>query len=325
MKQQGLTGYELSKDWFDFAFANTDLVSPNHSALMFWIIEKWNRLKKAAKFGLPTDDAMTAIGIRNWRTYKNTLDDLVKWGFVEMVEKSRNQYTANIIAIVKNTVANESAYVKNTVAPEESATVKNTKASQKHCQKHCRSTVDIIKGYKGLNTVKDLNSSVTNVTGAEEISGSDPGLGMSEKKERKKTSAQKKKEKAGDVTDHWHALVEVWFEFNKKNFDGFEPSFKGSDPKHLKTIVEILRKRSINRGLEWTQETARKTLWKFFEHSYTDEWLRKNFLLQNLERQLDKIIKNGTGTTTAAKSGLDYLKASIAADLEKLASNGGNY
>lgn len=306
MKQQGLTGYELSKDWFDFAFANTDLVSPNHSALMFWIIEKWNRLKKAAKFGLPTDDAMTAMGIRNWRTYKNTLDDLVTWGFVLMVEKSKNQYTANIIAIVKNAKA-----------PEESAPAKNTNASQKHEQKHGRSTVDIIKGYKGLNTVNGLNSSATNVAGANQNEGSDPGLGIPPKK-GKKVARKKEKKVPEETTPHWQALVDVWFDFNKTRFNGFEPSFKGADPKHLKTILGNLQKRSIARGIEWNETAAKDTFRKFLEHSAADAWLSQNFLLQNLERQLDKIINNGTGNAKAQSGNGTGAQGTVASAFSKI-------
>ena len=39
-----MTGYELSRDWFDFCFENPDKVKPTHAALYFFAIEHCNRL-----------------------------------------------------------------------------------------------------------------------------------------------------------------------------------------------------------------------------------------------------------------------------------------
>lgn len=107
-----LTGYELSRQWFNFAFENTELISPNHAALYFYAIERWNRLGKKERFGLPAEEAKEAIGIKNYRTFKKTFDDLVEWGFFDLIQKSKNQFTANVIAIVKNTKANTKALDK---------------------------------------------------------------------------------------------------------------------------------------------------------------------------------------------------------------------
>lgn len=92
-------GYSLSRQWYDFAFENPDKVSPNHCALWFWIIELCNRLGWKEKFGLPTVYSMEAMGVRSYNTYKAALNDLISWGFIKLIEKSQNQYTANIIAI----------------------------------------------------------------------------------------------------------------------------------------------------------------------------------------------------------------------------------
>ncbi|MDD4225978.1 MAG: hypothetical protein PHU98_06280 [Mariniphaga sp.] len=53
-----------------------------------------------------------AIGIKNYRTFKKTFDDLIEWGFIILIEKSKNQYSANIIAIVQNTKAHTKASTK---------------------------------------------------------------------------------------------------------------------------------------------------------------------------------------------------------------------
>ena len=125
-----LKGYELSRDWFDFCFENPELVKPTHTALYFFAIEHCNRLGWKSKFGLPTQMAMDAIGVKNWRTYSKAFDDIVDWGFFKLLEKSKNQYSATVIAIVKNTKASTKAL---------------TKAMQKHSQKQSNSIVDIIK------------------------------------------------------------------------------------------------------------------------------------------------------------------------------------
>ena len=107
-----LTSYDLSRMWFDWAFENPDLISPNHAALYFFCIEHCNRLGWKSKFGLPTNMAKDAIGIKNYKTYINTLSDLSNWGFIIWVEKSKNQYSSNIIELVKNTKATTKAYTK---------------------------------------------------------------------------------------------------------------------------------------------------------------------------------------------------------------------
>lgn len=107
-----MTSYELSRQFFDWSFENPEKVNTNHIALYFFIIEHCNRLGWKEKFGLPTTMAKEAIGIRNYRTYINTLNDLIEFGFIKLIEKSKNQYSSNIIAIVKNTKAHTKALDK---------------------------------------------------------------------------------------------------------------------------------------------------------------------------------------------------------------------
>ena len=95
-----MNGYELSKGWFDWAFENPEKISPNHSAIYFFAIEHCNRLGWRDKFGFPTQMAMDAIGIKKHQTYTRYLNDLVDWGFIIMVQRSSNQYSANIISLI---------------------------------------------------------------------------------------------------------------------------------------------------------------------------------------------------------------------------------
>lgn len=145
-----LKGYDLSRTFFNWCFENPEKVNPNHIAMYFFIVEHCNRLGWKEKFGLPTTMVKDAIGIRNYRTYINTLNDLVDFGFIKMIEKSKNQYSSNIIAIVKNTKAPAKAL---------------DKALQKHSQKQGKS-IDSIDKQETNNkeliykTVKHLSLSV---------------------------------------------------------------------------------------------------------------------------------------------------------------------
>jgi hypothetical protein len=94
-----MNSYELSRKWFDWTFENPERINPNHTALYFFIIEHCNRLGWKEKFGLPTTMAKEAIGIRSYNTYINTLNDLVEFGFIKLIEKSKNQYSSNIVAL----------------------------------------------------------------------------------------------------------------------------------------------------------------------------------------------------------------------------------
>ena len=125
-----MNGYELSRKWFDWCFENPERISPNHTALYFFVIEHCNRLGWKAKFGLPTTMVKEAIGIRSYNTYINTLNDLVDFGFVVMIEKSKNQYSSNIVALSNFDKAHDKAL---------------DKALIKHTTKQCESNSSIVK------------------------------------------------------------------------------------------------------------------------------------------------------------------------------------
>jgi len=77
--------------------------------------------------------AMSAIWIKNWRTYSLWLKDLEDYWFIVFIERSKNQYSANIISIF--------ACVKNTIATTKAL----DKAVHRHSTKHSSSTVGIDK------------------------------------------------------------------------------------------------------------------------------------------------------------------------------------
>lgn len=104
--------FKLLRDFWDFAFENPEKISPSHCALYCFIINHSNRLGQKRKLGLPSGMAKEAIGIKCYKSYIKTLNDLVAWGFIEMLEKSTNQYSSNIVALVFNDKATTKAYDK---------------------------------------------------------------------------------------------------------------------------------------------------------------------------------------------------------------------
>lgn len=145
-----MNSYELSRKWFDFCFLNPEKIRPSHSALYFFAIEHCNRLGWKEKFGFPTTMAMEAIGIKNYKTFISTLNELVEWKFIYLIERSKNQHSSNIIALVKNTKALGKAL---------------DKALTKHTAKQVQSTVSIDK---------PLNKEQTNNKQEDDIKFEDP-------------------------------------------------------------------------------------------------------------------------------------------------------
>lgn len=139
-----MNSYELSRSFTDWCFSNPEKVKPIHYAIYFFAIEHCNRLGWKGKFGFPSQMVMEAIGVKNWRTYSSGLDELVEFGFIEMIEISKNQYSSNIIAIVKNTKAHTKALDKAL-----------SKHIQKHSTKHSQSTVSIDKQLNNITRNKE--------------------------------------------------------------------------------------------------------------------------------------------------------------------------
>ncbi len=94
-----MNGYDLHRQWFDFAFANQGLVTPTHTAMYAWFVELNNRMGWVNQFNCPASQTMAAIGVKHHSTYKKTFDDLVEFGFVKGIEEAKNQWTACVIAL----------------------------------------------------------------------------------------------------------------------------------------------------------------------------------------------------------------------------------
>lgn len=139
--------FKLTRAFWDFAFENPEKIKPNHCALYLFIVEHCNRLGWKHKFGLPTTMVKDAIGIRSYNTYITTLNDLVEFGLIDLIEKSKNQYSSNIIAISNFNKAQDKAL---------------DKALIKHVTKQSESNIQSIDSINKQDTIIPINKITNN-------------------------------------------------------------------------------------------------------------------------------------------------------------------
>jgi hypothetical protein len=159
------SGYNLSRQWFDFAFENPEIISPNHAAIYFFAIEHCNRLGWREKFGFPTQMAMDAIGIKKHSTYIRYFNDLVNWGFFKLVQKSSNQYSANIICLTNALPKTGKALgkaIKNHAAKQMKSMGQSTGQSKRSINKPINNKP--INLNKPINYISNENASDENTT-----------------------------------------------------------------------------------------------------------------------------------------------------------------
>ena len=86
------SGYELSRNFWNWAFDNPEKIKPIHSAIFFFALEHCNRMGNKEKFGFPSQMTMDAIGVKKYQTYGKALHDLENGGLL-LFMRSKNQYS----------------------------------------------------------------------------------------------------------------------------------------------------------------------------------------------------------------------------------------
>lgn len=94
-----MNGYDLSRSWFEWCHQTKEKYSTNHAALYFYLIELCNSLNWKASFGIPTLHTMDVLSIKKHKTYYDTLQNLADWGFIEILEKAKNQHQSTRICL----------------------------------------------------------------------------------------------------------------------------------------------------------------------------------------------------------------------------------
>lgn len=111
-----------------------------------------------------------------------------------------------------------------------------------------------------------------------------------------------------DAESYWANLIKVYYSFCYEKFNE-KPSFSGSDPHDMHEIIRSLKQRAADQKVEWTEEIAMLRWREFLGRAFQDEWLSKNWLLSNLDRQKNKVFlnlishKNGTHQQQASSVG----------------------
>jgi hypothetical protein len=126
--------FEIMRKFWDYCFKNPDRINTNHVAIFCFIVEHCNRLGWKEKFGLPTMMVCEAVGIKSINTYSKAFNELVKMGLIKLIQKSKNQWSANVIAISFFKEANEVAL-----------DIARAKHLRKHKDGTCDSTDTIIR------------------------------------------------------------------------------------------------------------------------------------------------------------------------------------
>ena len=141
--------FELNRFFWNFAFNNPEKIKPNHCAIYYFSLEHCNRLGWKKKFGFPTSMVLEATGIKSYSVYKKAFDELVSYGFFEVIEYSKNQYSSNIIALKENYKALDKALDKSL-----------DKAFIKHATKQSESTIQSIDSIDKQYTINNKTNNI---------------------------------------------------------------------------------------------------------------------------------------------------------------------
>jgi hypothetical protein len=288
-----MTGYELTRQWWDFSFENQDLVGSKHCALYMWIIEKNNRLGWVENFGFPMDEAGAAIGIRKIQTVREALNDLVEWGFVRMVIKSQNQYKANVISIINCTIVSGDSLDNALRLTEKRLTTGSStgqaqgRARVKQAVEHGSGTVPIVK-QENNETNKPINQE-TDVD-ADRV---DVKNGSSNHVKEKKPPPPKVAPKGPPTL---HARI-------KEMIESLNPGYywQAKDGKAAESLIKKIRHRWQNKhGSEATDDNVAESLQWVMDN--LPEWYRNKWDTCTIESKFEAILKQITDDRTNGKS-----------------------
>lgn len=243
-----MNGYLLTKMWFSFVRNNLDKANCNHTAMYLYIVELFNQNQWVEVLGLPTDYTMASLNIRSYKTYRNILDDLISFKVIILVEKSKNQFTSNKIALVKNTKATTKAI---------------TLQVESNYQSDVQSDSTIIK-LINKETIKLINKNATLVN--------------SNLKKWIESETKQVKVKEDNINVYSKEVNDTYFECCNYFTNGLIPNTDSKKNKWLDTIEKLNRidKMPFNFIIEITKKARQDGFWS------------KNFLSLNKLRQKDK-------------------------------------
>lgn len=165
----------------------------------------------------------------------------------------------------------------------------------------------------------DSLSGSQSVSQSDSLSGENASDLIKTKRESKKETKPSKSHSVGkppekrksfeDTTPHWKRLVDTWFVFYEQKIKA-KPSFTGAAAKCLKSIVDRIEKMAKISNAAWTEDYAVRCLNHFLEKSYSDAWVKENFLLSIMSSKFDVIV-NQNGTNQEKPDGVEQSVKSL--------------
>ena len=129
--------------FWNWALENPEHNNPTSTAIYFYIVSVANQLGWKSEFSLSSTQVMNGCGIVNYKTYKKHFDILIENGLINVVRQSKNQYMANIIALVNFTEA----------LPKQSQSTTEALPKQAQSTDHIHKTIKTIKTYKTIEEI----------------------------------------------------------------------------------------------------------------------------------------------------------------------------
>jgi len=153
--------------YWNWAGENPALNNTTSTAIYFYIVSVANQLGWKPEFSLSSTQIMNGCGIANYKTYKKHLDILIENGLIKVVRESKNQYMANVFALVNFTEALPKQDQSNAEAMPKQyqstahihKTIKTNKTNKEN--KEYRS-IDEIKSFTFFKTDEKLNEAFKN-------------------------------------------------------------------------------------------------------------------------------------------------------------------
>lgn len=106
-----------------------------------------------------------------------------------------------------------------------------------------------------------------------------------------KAKADKKKDKS-EGRLFWQPMVDTWFYFYRRNFNGNETNLLGRNSNFFGQLYDLLKNRAGQKKIEWTEVSAIEMLEYFLNQAFTNDpakWLASHFTLENLVKQFDPV------------------------------------
>jgi len=246
--------FKLYRVFWNWCFENPSKIKPTHIAIYSFAIEHCNRLGWKKEFGFPTTMVMEAIGVRSYSVYKNHLDELVDFGFLEMIEISKNQYSANIIALKENAKAPNKA-------PNKALDKALIKHLSKHTSKQVQSTYQSTR--QSIDSIDIQGTNIQRTKNKEQVT----------KSQTSKNSIESIIEKF-EVNKDMANVVFEWLEYKKERKETYK-----SD-RSVKAFITKLRNLSGNDSV-----VAREIVEQSFANNYAGVFELKKQITNGKDRR----------------------------------------